>query len=75
MGEGTKIVTEHYPAAKLPEELRRGLAGGEWVRVTVETGGEPAGRPLTSFLGSGKGSYPSPEDAVQAIRSLRDEWQ
>lgn len=36
MGETKKIVTEHYPAEKLPEELRAGLETGQLVRVTVE---------------------------------------
>ena len=33
-----------------------------------------ARRPLLSYLGAGKGVYPTPEDAVSAIRKLRDEW-
>ncbi|HEY5225874.1 MAG TPA: hypothetical protein VIJ06_03705 [Methylovirgula sp.] len=30
-----KIVKEHYPAAKLPEDLREGLDPAQEVRVTV----------------------------------------
>lgn len=77
MGETKKIITEHYPAEKLPEEIRRGIEKGQMVRVTVEP--EDAANkqlpPLTSFLGAGKGAYSTPEDAVAAIRALRDEWE
>ncbi len=31
-----RIVKEHYPASKLPEDLREGLAPGVEVTVTVE---------------------------------------
>ena len=77
MGEEKKIIVEHYPAAKLPEELRRGLETGQMVRVTVEAEAEPAvsKRSLTSFVGAAKGIYPTPEDALEAIRALRDEWE
>ena len=73
MGEGKKIVTEHYPAEKLPEELRRGIESGGMVRVTVEQGADGDRRSMTSFLGAAKGLYNSPEEAVKFIRRLRDE--
>ncbi|PYE34985.1 hypothetical protein C8J35_103391 [Rhizobium sp. PP-F2F-G38] len=31
-----KIVREHYPASRLPEDLRTGLQGAEHVRVVIE---------------------------------------
>lgn len=75
MGETSKIVTEHYPAEKLPEELRPGIEAG-LVKVTVET--EDAveraqRRSFLSFFGSAPGLYATPEDAVAFIRALRDE--
>ena len=36
MGETKKIVVEHYPVDKLPEDLRRGLDDGMRATVTVE---------------------------------------
>ncbi|HKZ97281.1 MAG TPA: hypothetical protein VJ045_09895 [Hyphomicrobiaceae bacterium] len=76
MGETKKIVTEHYPADKLPEELRRGIEAGEIVRVTVEREKrQPAPRPLHELRGCAKGLYKSPQEAVAFIRSLRDEWE
>lgn len=75
MGEIRKIVIEHYPAHKLPEELRRGIAPKDNVRVTVESEDVDQPTPLTSFIGSAKGCYLSPDDAVTGIRSLRDDWE
>jgi hypothetical protein len=77
VGETKKIVTEHYPAERLPEELRKGLEEGQLVRVTVEPEpGSPATRrPLSSYIGAAKGLYSSPEDVLQSIRELRDEWE
>ena len=73
MGATKKIVIEHYPVDKLPEELRRGLYNGEFVRVTVENAiAPPLRRSLSSFFGAGKGVY-SEDEAVRDIRKLRDE--
>ena len=33
------------------------------------------GQSLSSFVGSAKGAYASPEEAVDFIRQLRDEWE
>jgi len=74
MTEQKKIVTEHFPVDRLPDELRRGIESGQMVRVVVEAEAEPPKpRPLRAFLGSGKGIYPTPADAVAEIRKLRDE--
>jgi hypothetical protein len=77
MGEGQKFVTENFPVEKLPEELKRGLSGNEFVRVTLEPAKptQPRRRPLSSFVGAGKGAYPTPEDALAEIRAVRDEWE
>lgn len=76
MGENSKIVTEHYPEDKLPDEPRRGLEG-QMVRVTVEaeaaTCQNQLPRTFRSFLGSAPGLYNSPEEVVAFIRGLRDE--
>ena len=75
MGETRKIVVENYPADSLPEDLRRGLESKAFVRVTVESQDRGRPKPLASFIGSAKGCYPTPHDAIDAIRSLRDEWE
>jgi len=36
-----KIVREHYPVSKLPEDLREGLKPDEEVRITIESDSTP----------------------------------
>ncbi len=68
-----KIVLEHYPVEKLPEDLRARFFGQATVRLTVENE-RPA--PLTredilAFLDKPIGE---PVNTVEGIRALRDEW-
>jgi hypothetical protein len=75
MTEVKKIVVEHCPVDRLPEELRRGLESGQMVRVVVEAELEvPTPRPLREFFGCAKTGLGTPEEAVAAVRALRDEW-
>ena len=79
MGETKKIVVEHFPADKLPEELRRGIESGEMVRVTVEANGPRdislTAKPIDEFYGCAKGFYANQGiDPAEFIRQLRDEW-
>ena len=74
-----KIVLENYPASKLPEELREGIAPGASVKVTVE---EEARKPMTREKlhlslsdARARASGVSIEDAVARIRELREEWE
>ena len=68
-----KIVMEHYPVEKLPEDLRARFFGQATVRLTVENE-RPS--PLTredilAFLDKPIGE---PVNTVEGIRALRDEW-
>ncbi|MDX2259766.1 MAG: hypothetical protein NW205_12745 [Hyphomicrobiaceae bacterium] len=75
MTEIKRIVVENFPVARLPEELRVGLAADARVTVTVEADAVVVQRrTLTDYFGAGKGAYPAPDDAVEQIRKLRDEW-
>lgn len=70
-----KIILEHYPASKLPDELREGIALGASVKVTVE---EEANRPLgreqlLELMRNAPGT--GLEEAVARVRALRDEWE
>ena len=74
-----KIVHDHYPASKLPDELRGDIAPGASVKITVEE--EPVRRPMTrdELLKSFREARASAkgvtlEEAVARIRELRDEW-
>ena len=74
-----KVVLEHYPASKLPNELRGGIALGASVRVTIEE--ESQRKPMTrdELLRSlrearAKAKGVTIEEAVARVRELRDEW-
>jgi len=74
-----KVVLEHYPASKLPDDLRGSIAAGASVRVIVEE--EPASRRMSrgEFLESlavARRNAPGTtvKEAVDRIRGLRDEW-
>ncbi|MDX8440309.1 hypothetical protein [Mesorhizobium australafricanum] len=74
-----KVILEHYPASKLPDELREGIALSASVTVTVE---EEAKRPLArkqllELMRNAQANAPgtSLEEAVARVRALRDEWE
>jgi hypothetical protein len=73
-----KIVKVHYPASKLPVDLREGMDPAARVTVTVV---EERQKPLTrnefrelieQAQRESKGG--TIEDAVARVRALRDEW-
>jgi len=71
-------VLDHYPASKLPDELRGNISASATVRVIVEE--EAAKVPdrqmlvdLMNLARRGAGNV-SLEEAVQRVRDLRDEW-
>ena len=73
-----KIVLEHYPASKLPQELRGSIALGASVKITVEE--ETLRRTMTredllkSFRDArAKAKGVTLEEAVARIRELRDQ--
>ena len=73
-----RIVREHYPVSKLPEELREGLEPGASVTVTVEEERKPFTQEelREQFLKVRKSLKPkvTVEEAAARIRELRDEW-
>jgi hypothetical protein len=84
-----KIVREHYPVEKLPEDLREGLEGSPTVRIILETQGsskaESAMSPSKPFtleetldavrnFRARDVQGVTMEEAVARIRALRDEW-
>lgn len=74
-----KIVRQHYPASKLPPELRQGLAPDASVTVVVqEEVRKPASiEELRQQLLDYRKSLTHKvtlEEAVERVRELRDEW-
>lgn len=80
-----KMVVEHYPVSRLPEELRAGLDASGTVRVTLEASPDteaPRGPSRDEFLAQLKALGDDParpivtrEEARTRIRELRDEWE
>ena len=74
-----RIVREHFPVSRLPEELREGLEPGASVTVTVEEeapkapSAEEMRRQFLDVRKSLKRKV-TVEEAVARIRELRDEW-
>ncbi len=73
-----KITREHYPASKLPEDLREGVDPQSKVTVTVTVEGAQDSatrkRALTDLLAEARRAPPIGDDPVARIRELRDEW-
>ena len=74
-----RIVRDHYPAEKLPEDLRAGLPIGAQVQVTILV--EPAQKStedvlamIDAYRATRQETVRTVEDAVAEIRALRDEW-
>jgi hypothetical protein len=82
-----RIVREHYPVEKLPEDLREGIPAGEQVKVIVEpervafegSSLQDLQRPervltLEEMFAMRRPVYSSVEETVAHVRTLRDEW-
>ncbi|WFS22710.1 hypothetical protein [Rhizobium rhododendri] len=82
-----KLVRDHYPVSKLPEDLREGFNPVGTVRVVIEVEDRvPAlhietkpmtGKDVVEAIRSYKalgGPSVTTEEAVARIRALRDEW-
>ncbi|MCI0467452.1 MAG: hypothetical protein L0Y57_10685 [Beijerinckiaceae bacterium] len=63
-----KIVREHYPVSKLPEDLREGLEPGAEVRITMEP--DSASGPLASRFPSVAALRRRPE----RVMTLEEIW-
>ncbi|ESY74362.1 hypothetical protein NKJ90_21595 [Mesorhizobium sp. M0051] len=74
-----KIILEHYPASKLPDELREGIALSASVKVTIEEEAkQPLGRKqLLELMRNAQANAvgTSLDEAVARVRALRDEWE
>ena len=70
-----KITLEHYPAAKLPDELRQGIdpLGHVTVTVTEEQQSERA-LTLDEILALRRPPYRTAAEIDAAIRRERDDW-
>jgi len=72
-----KVVREHYPASKLPDDLRGPIEVGKSVTVTVMEEEPPPADVLSleDLFALRQPPYLSKEEIDEHIRALRDEWQ
>ncbi len=80
-----RIVREHYPVSKLPEDIRKEFPDQEEVTLTVEAGASPtedrSGTPpphgwghFSRFRHLARTNLKSTDEIVADVRALRDEW-
>lgn len=76
-----KIVREHYPVEKLPDDLRVGLEAYRTVRIVIEEENNLKGpaTPAETVAAIRKFRAANPErenldESVARIRDLRNEW-
>jgi len=73
-----KIVLEHYPASKLPEDLRGNMSPDASVTIVIEEESPLSGsREAVLKLirdAQARSRGVTAEEAVARIRKLRDEW-
>lgn len=74
-----RIIREHYPVERLPEDLRAELGLAQTARVVIETEDAPLRRAarvaaIAELLEHRSKLAPSANDSVERVRKLRDEW-
>lgn len=69
-----KIVKHHYPVSNLPPDLREGMPIEASVSIRVELEDSTKKVRLAPLVGSAMNIHGTPDEAVAAIRVLRDEW-
>jgi hypothetical protein len=71
-----KIVREHYPASKLPEELREGIDPTGTVTVTIIEEDDQPERPMTleEILALRQPPFRTAEEIDRSIERERDAW-
>jgi hypothetical protein len=73
-----RIVREHYPVEKLPEDLREGLGNVRAVKLVIEPE-TVEHRPSQAAIQADMARWvttlkPQATDSVERVRRLRDEW-
>jgi hypothetical protein len=72
-----RIVRQHFPAEKLPPELREGLDSSRPVTVTIETEPDPnEANPLSldEIFAMREPPFLTKEEIDRDLRKQRDEW-
>jgi hypothetical protein len=80
-----RIVRQHYPVERLPEDLREGIPAGEQVTVVVEIEGGISGSDLSKsparvltldeMFAMRRPPFRTLEEINETLRRDRDEWE
>jgi hypothetical protein len=68
-----KIVREHYPAGKLPDDLKLGLEPHSWVRIEIQPEAPQDAAPLATLVGKGRNVHGNQGDVLAHIWLLRED--
>ncbi len=71
------IIRQHYPASKLPEDLREGIDPQSTVTITVTVDSRPRAEQIKSLeeiFALRKPPFRSTSEIDADIRQQRDEW-
>jgi hypothetical protein len=70
-----RIIREHYPVDRLPDDLKAGLGQAEYVRVVIEgPDQEPTRERLLALMENARSKPGLGDDPVERIRKIRDQW-
>ncbi len=76
-----KIVREHYPASKLPEDMRMSFSPHASVTITIVEEADPKALTKDEFIAmirksqeEKRGRGVTLDEAAARVRALRDEW-
>jgi hypothetical protein len=68
-----KVVREHYPVEKLPEDLRGGFPPDARVRVTIVSESAPSAHPLLEAMHASDRPRRRREDIDRVMQLLRED--
>jgi hypothetical protein len=72
-----RIIREHYPASRLPDDLKAEIGAEKKVTITIEVE-EDASKPQDDWFSRysrlRRGNYKSLDEVNEHVRALRDEW-
>jgi hypothetical protein len=67
-----RIVKKHYPASKLPEDLRAGLPEGAQVEIAISLEVTPEQNSIAGLVGTGRNVHGDEASVLAHIEFLRD---
>ncbi len=69
-----RMTREHYPASRLPEDLRAGVDPSSTVTVTIVEEEKRSAMTLEDIFAMRRPPFRTAEEIDEDLRSQRDEW-